>query len=398
MTETLILILGADAERPVSWGQYAGARLRRAGRTANVRSLRDAVVIEDEETRIVAVVPGEQVAARVLQSPPRDQNKLKSAARYLLEDELAQAIDDLHVVTLTLGEETAAYAIAKSTLEDWLNALDSTGFRVTTITPDFACLGEVEARTAIVEIEDRVVLRDGLVGFSAEAGLAKALLPRIVQPDEATPVVYGAPRAVGEVLEFPVRREAIAEKAGRMKLFADRIVSGELTPNLLSGEFKRKLMSNLKLAPLKRPAVLAAAFAATFFCVFVAAAFKDSRIAAKYDAAARTMHANAFPGFAGGDIRDHVRTILANSGEAASFLEINQLVSAALQDNSNIAIDRIRYDSTRRQFFFNVRSSSNADIEALRADLQGRGLTASDNGGYRRSGDAWVGEMSVSAR
>jgi general secretion pathway protein L len=398
VSETLILILGDDPTAPVSWGLYSSGRLRRAGRTPDVASLRDAVVLETEEARVVAVIPGEQAAARILQSPPRDQAKLRAAARYLLEDELAQSIDAVHVVTFATEDKCTAYAMSNSLLEQWLSAIDATGLRVTGVTPDFACLGTFEDEIAIAAIEDRIIFRDGSVGFSAEASLAAAVLPKVVQPDASTPVVYGSIAAVGGMVDFPLKQEPLPEKASRIRLFAERLVEPDKAPNFLSGAFKRKIISNLPLAPLKRPLVLAAVFAAVFCAVFLAAAFRDARIAGKFEDAARAMHETAFPSYAGGDIRDHVRTVLASSGEAASFLEINSQLSAALEEIENVAVDRIRYDASRRQFFFNVRSSSDSEIEALRLALEGRGVTAVDNGGYRRSGDAWIGEMAVNAQ
>ncbi len=87
--------------------------------------------------------------------------------------------------------------------------------------------------------------------------------------------------------------------------------------------------------------------------------------------------------------------MLADGVKSASFLEMTALLTASLEGHDGVAIDRIRYDAARGQFVFSIRSESDAGIEAFRATLDANGLIATDSGGYRRSGEAFIGEMSA---
>jgi type II secretory pathway component PulL len=73
-------------------------------------------------------------------------------------------------------------------------------------------------------------------------------------------------------------------------------------------------------------------------------------------------------------------------------------LTSGLEAHPDISIERIRFDAARGQYVFSIRSTSDAGIEAFRTGLLSLGIEATDNGGYRRNGDLWVGEMTARAR
>lgn len=395
MTDLAVFKLGQSPQDPVAWGAFAAGTIGEAGRVANVAALASIAARLPAEARLVAVLPGEQAAMRAIPAPPKQSAKLKAAAAYLLEDELAEPIDDLHII-VSSGVPRGAYAISKSLIASWLAAFDEAGVALSEMTVDFACIGGSETACIFAGDRDRIIASRGNAGFAAERDLAEAIAPAfIVAAGDAAIIAYGAHDLVGRWANVPVERRPLPHEADLLALYGAHLSIKGAIANFLSGEFRRKSAQAFKLGPWRCPATLAAGLAAAAIVSAAAAGIRDGRIASVYENSAEAMHKSAFPTFSGDDIRAHSRQILADGVQAASFLELSGRLTASLEGYDGVAIDRIRYDGARGQFVFSIRSNSDAGIEAFRAALDAHGLVGTDSGGYRRAGEAWIGEMSA---
>lgn len=396
MTDLVLFKLGQTAQDPVAWAAFAGGAIGDAGRVANVAALSALADRIPADARLVAVLAGEQVAAREIPAPPKQSSKLQAAAAYLLEDELAEPIEEMHIALSSSAGAKVAYAISKARLEAWLAAFDEAGLSVSEMTVDFAAIGGGPSALVFAADRGRVIASRGVAGFAAEADLAEAIAPAIIDASgDAVIIAYGAHEAVGRWAQRPVERRPLAHEADLLVLFGAHIGTKAAPVNFLTGPYRRRRPSTLRLEQYRRPAALAAGLAAVAILTAAAAGVRDGRIAAAHEEAARAMHRAAFPTFSGADIRGHSRQILAEGVKAASFLEMTARLAASLEGNEGVDIDRIRYDAARGQFAFSIRSNSDAGIETFRAALEAQGLLAADSGGYRRSGEAWIGEMTA---
>jgi type II secretion system protein L len=396
VTDLVVLKLGQSLEDPVAWGAFSGGSLGEAGRVANVAALSQIAHRIPADVRIVAIAPGEQVAAREIPSPPKQPSKLQAAAAYLFEDDLAEPIEDIQIATQVKDKGATAFAVSKSIVRYWLDGLSAAGVTVTELTPDFACLGG--SATACVFAADgrRVIASRGVAGFAAEQELAEVVAPSLIDAaGDATIVAYGAHEAIGRWTPKPVERRPLTHEADLLSVLGANLAAKGQTVNLLTGEFRRKTKLSFKLGPYRRVAGLAAGVAVAALFWGAASGLRDARVASRYEETAAALHKAAFPTFAGSDIRAHAREIVAGGGSAARFLDLNSRLSAGVASNDGVAIERLRFDSARGLFTFSIRSSSDAGIEAFRASLDGQGLVATDNGGYRRIGDSWTGEMTA---
>lgn len=352
----------------------------------------------EEGARVVAVLPGEQVAIREFAAPQKQSGKLVAAASLLLEDELAEPVADLHII-VTSGEPRAALAVSRDIISDWLAAFDAAGVALTEISVDYACIGGSSSTTVFVADNDRVIASRGPAGFSAELDLAKVAAPALIDASgEAAIIAYGPARFLAGWTERPVEYRKTAGVADILSIFAAALSSRPAPPNFLQGAFKRRSPQAFRVGAYKRAGLLAAGLAAAAIFSAAAGGVKDARVAGAYEQSARAMHRAAFPTFSGGDVRAHARQILSSGATAASFLDLSARLTASLEENEGVAVDRIRYDGARGQYLFSIRSSSDAGIETFRSSLEANGLAATDSGGYRRSGEAWIGEMSVRAK
>lgn len=398
MTDLVVFKLGATPDDSVAWGAFSMGAVGEAGRVADVALLAAIADRIPADARLVAVLPGEQVAMREITAPPKQSAKLYAAAAYLLEDDLAEPIEDLHIV-VSQGATRSAYAISKRSLTAWLAAFDAAGIAVNELTVDFACIGGATERCVLAFDGDRLIASRGGAGFSAELDLAAIIAPTFIEASgDSAIVAYADDGSAGRWTARPIERRTLQHEVDLIALFGAELSSKTPPVNLLTGAYRRRSAQGFKFAPYRRPAVLAAGLAAALLISAIAGGVKDSRIAAAFESSAQAMHKAAFPTYASADIRGHARQVLAEGIKSASFLDMAQRLTASLEGHDGVAIDRIRYDAARGQFAFSIRSNSDAGIEAFRAALDANGLIASDSGGYRRSGEAWVGEMSARAK
>jgi general secretion pathway protein L len=351
-----------------------------------------------EGCRIVAVLRGEQVALRDMPSPPKQQAKLKAAAGYLLEDELAEAVDDLHVALSAVAEGARAYAISKPLMKSWIDAFSEAGVTLAEMSVDYALIGGSAGVCVIAADRDRIIASRGAAGFAAELPLAEIVAPAFLKAaGDAAIVSYGAHEHVGRWAAAPVERRPLAHEADLIALFGASLGAKDGHVDFLSGEFRAKKTYTVELGAWRRPAALAASLAAALVLLGAASGLRDWRVAERYETTAETLHKSAFPTFEGGDIRGHVRGLLSSGAKTAGFLEMTARLTAGLEAHDGVSIERIRFDASRGQYTFSIRSASDAGIEAFRTGLSQFGVEATDNGGYRRTGDQWVGEMTARA-
>ncbi|MEK7265393.1 MAG: type II secretion system protein GspL [Pseudomonadota bacterium] len=398
MTDLVVFRLGASPADPVAWGAFASGALSEAGRVNDVAAL---AAIKDrfaEGARLVAVLQGEQIAMREIAAPPRQSAKLLAAAGFLLEDELAEPVSDLHIVIST-SEPRVAFAISKTLIENWLAAFAEAGVAVTEMCADFAAIGASSQTPVLVSDHGRIIASRGAAAFAAEADIAELMAPSFVEAAGETPIIaYGADAFSAAWTSKPLDSRKLSHEADLVAIHGAALSSKPAPANLLQGAYRRRAPQNFRFGAYRRPAILAASLAALTVFSAAAAGIKDARVAAIYEQSAISMHKAAFPTFAGDDIRGHSRQMLADGVKAASFLEMSARLAASLEGQDGIAIDRIRYDAARGQFMFSIKSNSDAGIEAFRAALDAQGVVAADNGGYRRSGEAWIGEMTARAK
>ena len=399
MTDLVVLKLGETPSDPVAWGAFSDGRMLEAGRAENAASLSSIVSRFAETTKVVAVLPGEQVALRDIPSPPKQAPKLRAAAGLLLEDELAEAVEDLHIVLTTGNEGARAYAISKSLMEMWINAFSEAGVPVSSVSVDFALIGGGPSLCVVAADCGRIIAARGSAGFAADHALAEIVAPAFLQAAEAATIVsYGSHEQVGRWAAAPVERRPLAHEADLIALFGAGLANKGEYPEFLSGEYRPRRQRALQLGLWRRPGALAASLAAALVALGVVSGLQDWRIARRYENTAETLHRSAFPTFEGGDIRSHVRGLLASGTKTTGFLEMSARLTTGIEAHPGVSIERIRYDAARGQYVFSIRSTSDAGIEAFRTGLLDAGIEASDNGGYRRTGDHWIGEMTARAR
>ncbi len=397
MSARIIFLLGQTPSDAIGWAKLTGRSTISSGRLDNAGQLSFLRKDIAEADRFIAILPGEQLAVRTMSAPPQNAAKLKAAMDYLLDDELGEAVQDLHIIAAMIGGERVALAVKKSLVRNWLSVFHDAEIALDFMTADFLCLPVAEGKATVFFDEDRVVASIGSQGFSTSNDLAVYLLPPLLGDDadlkvDALGIFNEVAAASGLAPEDVCPRDS-------EEVFAQyaRGLDGRASPNFLCGEFKDKKSWRDSVLVWRRAAKMTAAAAACSLALFVAQGARDIKIAKTYEQRAAALHEQYFPQAQGGDIRAHAAGILSRSNDI-SFLRLSTVFNDALGETSEVQVDRLRYDAMRGQLVASLKSADDSNIEALEITLLSRGVRAEDAGGYRRSGNLWVGDMTVSAQ
>lgn len=394
MSDRLILIMGHSPSDPVVWGRATGPVINELGRLKTSHDVGAIIDQLDQDVSIAVILPGEQVAIRSLPNPPRNNAKLISASKYLLEDDLGEDADAIHISVTTIDDIGRIYAITKSQFEEWLSALQDCGIDPDFISSDFACLEATSAHPMVIQRHDRIIASAGERGFAADETLASFVMPALGV--EASPEfsAIGDQKTLFEITRRRPTKKGRYNDAVFLKLIAQSI-DNETAVNFRQGEFKRRQKIFTGAENWRPSAILAVSVMVCALALVAANGFRDKRIADRYNLATVSLYQKAFPEIARNDIRRHAGNIVSSQSTGASFLRLSQLIATVVDGNEGLAIERIRYDASRGNFVMAIRSQSDTDIEVFRNSLANAGVIAEDNGGYRRSGSTLIGEMTA---
>lgn len=397
MSATLLLLLGADLSAPIRWARIEAGDVAASGVAANADELAQAAAAAGEVAGAVALLPGETVAVRRMPQGPKDRAKLKTAARYLMEDELAEAGDALEVSVAHGRDLAVAYAARAEIIRGWLAAFARAGVECDVLSADFLALPSTAEDASILVDGGRVVAAFAGVGFAAEADLFGSLAPEIFA---GGPALF---RVIGEddvALHLPASaaRDWLgpADETAILRQYAAALAAAP-PPNFLRKPLFRKRAILAAAAPWRRAGLIGAGLAATLAVFLAGDALRAMRVEGSWNAATREVFARAFPEAAGEDPAAFARRRLEDGG-GASFVALASRMSAALGSNEDVEITRLRFDSGRAEMIVSVRTTSDGAIEGFKAALAESGLAAQDSGGFRRDGEFWAGDLSARLR
>ena len=398
MSETLVLLLGKSPDDPIQWGLVAGSDVKIADIAPSAADLGSVADRVSAEAFIVAILPGEQAALRAMASPPKAAAKFRAAATYLLEDELAESCDGLHVAVTRRNENSGtALAVKKKIMSGWIDILDEFGLSPDIVTADFALLPHGDGRAVVVFETHRVWGAVGYDGFAAERSLSDVFLERLIA-DGPIEELIGFGNAKVERRDFAGRQviwQQDSDVASLFRLFANTARSAGI-PNLRQGAYRKRRDWHGDFGEWRKTAMLAAACAALAFVLAIADGARQLRIADHYERETAELHREAFPANANADPRRHARSILSSGSGGMRFLSLSTRFAESVEENGQIQVDRIRFNSARGEFAISLRFTDINELEQLKQLLADRGIAASETGGVRRSGGFYVGELRVS--
>jgi general secretion pathway protein L len=264
------------------------------------------------------VVPGADVVARWLDLPDRNDRQARSAVAFLLQDDIADEAEDLHICVggSDAGGQRLATVTTVARVQGWLDAAAARGVRPVSVTPDYLTLRPDDAgQTLVAGFGWSLAVRGPGLAFAAERPLAEAVLGdrprRMLALNELEPMLAGA---------------ALLPEINLLQG-----VFGPRSEQPVVGNVRRMII--LALALLVSPVVLGVAQVGVDL---IAARQAESRAVA----GARAIWPRAVPAGSGMDV---VRTRLAAQQTSDRFADLAADLFAAIERTPGAQIDSLAY-------------------------------------------------------
>lgn len=330
------------------------------------------------DDRAVLLVPGSWVW-NGLESVPRAARRQSSAVGYMVEEQLAEDVEELHFVCEpVLGELCSVMAVSSDKLAALKQQIERLGWPVIAAIPEYRLLAS-DTSAIWLEGEHAHFWAGAGKGLSVARPLATVIAESLLAPaggegaeagaeveSEATIRVLGDPTglelATFEQLGSVERIEGAPEEA-----FLSRI-EARVPGNLLTGDFQITLATDA--GPWwRKPAIAVAVCFVLQLVFFVGAGTYYNLQASRADGAARALFSEIFPGDTpSADLRRQVMGYLnQSSGGGGEFAgQLHQLSKVWTGGNAgDLKLQSLRFDGNRGELVLQLRAANLGQLDSV---------------------------------
>ncbi|MEO1150430.1 MAG: type II secretion system protein GspL [Pseudomonadota bacterium] len=435
MSDRLFVLLGDSPAAPIIWLRVeADGRLAMRGRAPDYAQF--AANPPVVEGAFIALLPGELTALRLLPTPPRGQTQFLSAARYLLEDSLAEDIETLHVsvarhggiAARNAGNTGRCLAVADDIMAEWVAAFRETGLTPDLLTADYFALPQRAQMSPQKSPDERstpanddaaapndeddaprlgvtlFVHEDGLLAHGPQGGVsidrltADAVLQPLLDqwsPDHIDLYAEVCPAFLQNHPSLTLHRGADIGALARLahEAFA---VRGAI-PNLLTGDYGRKTDWRAAILPWRGAAAAAGLFVFALTGSWLAEGWRTEKETARLARLTSEIHNAAFPQKGNEDPIAHARRVLAARGSGVDFKSLWVGFSGAVDGRQGVQVEHFRFVNGGRSLQVGILVESISTLDDLKAALADNGIRAQEGAMNRTSGGLFSGELTVGA-
>jgi len=231
VSESLVIRLGTNAQQPVEWLVWSAKEeeIIASGTLASAHALGE--LRERAGGRpVVTLVPGSDLIFRRVSLPGKYSRQAAAALPYLLEEQIASDVDELHLVVLAHeGHDVDLMAVDKEKMQTWLGWLEAAGLKSQQLLPDVLALPQAADGWSALQLGKEWLLRQGpCQGIVADEPLLAMLLAV-----EAEPVTIHSHTPVPPI---PTANWQVADPELPMLLLAKGALNCQA--NLLQGPYR----------------------------------------------------------------------------------------------------------------------------------------------------------------
>ncbi len=410
MHDLVLRLPGADVDAAtvVPWLLFdSHRRVERRGETPLgqlAASVADAV--GKGRQRISVLVPGELVLLTEARIPTRQRNQVKKALPYMVEEQLAEPIESVHLAIPEHLAEEGGVPVAVAShplLINWLDQLCQCQLRPERLVPDSLCVPWNPNQWSLLCLPERWLWREQ--AFSAQALapqhgslLIDWLATRKPGEGAAAPLVrvLGAADAdadtentAADTFELSAVADTLRQRLGvdvdilqyqesMLELMATTLLASPArTINLLQGGY-RQSSTAAQVHPWRRIGVAAAVLLFAYSAVTLAAGAWFQHRADRLEAESIALYRELFPReqrvvSPRRQMASHLSRVGGGQGELFELLGRSApLVQTTLAEP--VMIEQLRFRGGNRELQLDVRTDSVDGLEQLRQRLSGAGL------------------------
>lgn len=368
MSEFLTVRLSRQTDAPVPWLVWSVSQneVIASGELSHRDELAELIPYAKQRTTI-ALLDSRDVLLSECEIPAGASRQLDNMIPYLLEEEIAQDVEELHYTILnrTSGRATVA-AVDEKYLANWLERFRDSGIELKRVLPDVLAMPLTEQQISALQIGDSWLFRKGSYqGMIADSQWLSVLFESdwCRQEENKLPITGYTPAP-----DYPFSADQ-QWNAAELELVMALLTKGAIASpvNLLTGKFKPQ-SSVLKHIRIWRKVAIAA-------CLFVAVLsvqqlLKVNQLEAEakaYRAESERIFRSVFPdkrkiptvSYLKRQMSDEVNRLSGNSG-GETVLDWLADFPQVLANQPAVEIQSIRFDANRGE----------ARIEMLMADFQ----------------------------
>ncbi|MDH5933096.1 type II secretion system protein GspL [Vibrio splendidus] len=405
MSEFLTVRLSSEPQSPVQWLVWSTSQQEviASGELSSWEQL-DELTPYAEKRSCIALLPGSECLIKRVEIPKGAARQFDSMLPFLLEDEVAQDIEDLH---LTILDKDATHATVCGVDREWLKqALDL--FREANIIfrkvlPDTLAVPLEEQGISALQIDQHWLLRQGK--YQA-VSISEAWLPMFLQSDW---VVAGEEEQATTIFSYTAMpSDDVQQQSGLewqakpaelvMSLLSQQAITSGV--NLLTGTFKTKSSFSKYWRVWQKVAIAACLLVAVIVTQQVLKVQQYEAQAQAYRMESERIFRAVLPGkqriptvsYLKRQMNDEAKKY-GGSGEGDSLLGWLALLPETLGQVKTIEVESIRYDGNRSEVRLQAKSSDFQHFETARVKLEEKFVV--EQGPLNRNGDAVFGSFTL---
>ncbi|WP_017091447.1 type II secretion system protein GspL [Vibrio splendidus] len=405
MSEFLTVRLSSEPQSPVQWLVWSTSQQEviASGELSSWEQL-DELTPYAEKRSCIALLPGSECLIKRVEIPKGAARQFDSMLPFLLEDEVAQDIEDLH---LTILDKDATHATVCGVDREWLKqALDL--FREANIIfrkvlPDTLAVPLEDQGISALQIDQHWLLRQG--NYQA-VSISEAWLPMFLQSDW---VVAGEEEQATTIFSYTAMpSDDVQQQSGLewqakpaelvMSLLSQQAITSGV--NLLTGTFKTKSSFSKYWRVWQKVAIAACLLVAVIVTQQVLKVQQYEAQAKAYRAESERIFRAVLPGkqriptisYLKRQMNDEAKKY-GGSGEGDSLLGWLALLPETLGQVKSIEVESIRYDGNRSEVRLQAKSSDFQHFETARVKLEEKFVV--EQGPLNRNGDAVFGSFTL---
>ncbi|WP_122082635.1 type II secretion system protein GspL [Vibrio coralliirubri] len=405
MSEFLTVRLSSEPQSPVQWLVWSTSQQEviASGELSSWEQL-DELTPYAEKRSCIALLPGNECLIKRVEIPKGAARQFDSMLPFLLEDEVAQDIEDLH---LTILDKDATHATVCGVDREWLKqALDL--FREANIIfrkvlPDTLAVPFEEQGISALQIDQHWLLRQG--NYQA-VSISEAWLPMFLQSDW---VVADDEEQATTIFSYTVMpSDDVQQQSGAnwqakpaelvMSLLSQQAITSGV--NLLTGTFKTKSSFSKYWRVWQKVAIAACLLVAVIVTQQVLKVQQFEAQAQAYRMESERIFRAVLPGkqriptvsYLKRQMNDEAKKY-GGSGDGDSLLGWLALLPETLGQVKSIEVESIRFDGNRSEIRLQAKSSDFQHFETARVKLEEKFTV--EQGPLNRNGDAVFGSFTL---
>ncbi len=408
MTETLYIRLASRSQDVVHWLIHS-AENQEIIASGELKDAAELIQLSEKaKTRqVIVLVPSCDVILKRLTVPGNSQRAIRMAAPYMLEDDLAQDVEQLffayaNMKTDEQGHNCFVAIVERTQLNQWQSWLKEANINCKKMLPEVLALPNATPHWAAITLEQQLLLRQGnwqgmtidlAVWPIVEASLAKQLKAQQGDDNEQLPVIDTYSPLSSQHFTLNAQPEELP-----LALLAKHAPSQNF--NLLQGEYQVKqtrspiIQTWLSVAAI---AVIALIFSLTFKAIKL---HQLNNQIAQVEADIIQVYKKAFPKtkrVKAATVRSQLKRKLAEIGSVnheGNFLAFLDKLHPAFVAVPELKPEAIKFDQKRQELRLQATASDYQYFEKFKNQLEKTQFTVSQ-GSLNNQGDLVSGSFSI---